>query len=299
MMAAYAVAHLNNPTLHPDVFEYLERIQDTLNPFAGRFIVHGGEIEVIEGEWPGALVVLEFPSIGSARDWYESPAYREILPLRTGHIASDTILAEASDPTTTPRRWQPSYVTRSPPRANRSPGRRNPRRRLRPHLRRSNRAVIARTIPRTRSLELALELVGLRCSPARPMDLHLALDRGAPVRAQLERELRDAIRAGRLHAGSKLPPSRVLADELQVSRGVVVEAYSQLMVEGDLVARPGDGTRIAEAIAQQPPAARAPAARVARVRYDLRSGVPTCRSSRAVNGRRRRRGHCASCLTWL
>jgi GntR family transcriptional regulator/MocR family aminotransferase len=106
------------------------------------------------------------------------------------------------------------------------------------------------------------------------MDLHLVLDRGAPLRAQLERELRDGIRSGRLRAHTKLPPSRVLAGELAVSRGVVVEAYAQLVAEGYLVARAGDGTRIAEGVAQQPPAARAPRAVASRVRYDLRSGVP-------------------------
>jgi len=106
------------------------------------------------------------------------------------------------------------------------------------------------------------------------MDLHLVLDRAEPLRAQLERELRASIRSGRLRAGVKLPPSRVLADELEVSRGVVVEAYSQLVAEGYLVARSGDGTRIADGLAQQPPAPRAPTAAARRARYDLRSGVP-------------------------
>jgi DNA-binding transcriptional MocR family regulator len=106
------------------------------------------------------------------------------------------------------------------------------------------------------------------------MDIHLVLDRGAPLRAQLERELRQAIRSGRLRSGGKLPPSRVLADELDVSRGVVVEAYSQLVAEGYLVARPGDGTRIADGLAQQPPAARVSPGAVQRIRYDLRSGIP-------------------------
>jgi len=106
------------------------------------------------------------------------------------------------------------------------------------------------------------------------VDIHLVLDRAAPLRAQLERELRVAIRSGRLRAGAKLPPSRLLADELQVSRGVVVEAYSQLAAEGYLVARSGDGTRIADGLAQQPPARRAPSGGVRRVRYDLRSGIP-------------------------
>ena len=106
------------------------------------------------------------------------------------------------------------------------------------------------------------------------MDIHLALDRAAPLRAQLEHELRAAIRSGRLRAGAKLPPSRLLADELQVSRGVVVEAYSQLVAEGYLVARSGDGTRVADGLAQQPPAPRAPSGAAPRIRYDLRSGMP-------------------------
>jgi GntR family transcriptional regulator/MocR family aminotransferase len=106
------------------------------------------------------------------------------------------------------------------------------------------------------------------------VDIHLSLDRAAPLRAQLEQELRAAIRSGRLRSGAKLPPSRVLADELRVSRGVVVEAYSQLVAEGYLVARSGDGTRIADGLAQQPPAPRAPSGTAQRIRYDLRSGVP-------------------------
>ncbi len=106
------------------------------------------------------------------------------------------------------------------------------------------------------------------------MEIHLDLDRTAPLRAQLERELRQAIRGGRLRAGLRLPSSRQLAQELQVSRGVVVEAYSQLVAEGYLVARSGDATRVVDGLAQPPPAAREPPAPADRVRYDLRSGVP-------------------------
>ena len=121
-----------------------------------------------------------------------------------------------------------------------------------------------------------MDLLGLPSSIASgsPMDIHLTLDRSKALRAQLEHELRDAIRAGRLRAGSKLPPSRVLAEELEVSRGVVVEAYSQLVAEGYLVARSGDGTRVASGLAQQPPAAPASSAAAPRIRYDLRSGIP-------------------------
>ncbi|HEX5013279.1 MAG TPA: PLP-dependent aminotransferase family protein, partial [Candidatus Limnocylindrales bacterium] len=58
-------------------------------------------------------------------------------------------------------------------------------------------------------------------------------------------ELRGAIRSGRLAAGAALPSSRALADQLGLSRGVVVEAYEQLVAEGYLTSRPGGATRVA------------------------------------------------------
>ncbi|GAA4224724.1 PLP-dependent aminotransferase family protein [Actinomadura meridiana] len=77
-------------------------------------------------------------------------------------------------------------------------------------------------------------------------DLHLPLDRGAGrLAAQIAAGFRAAVRAGRLTAGTRLPSSRDLARDLDVSRGVVVAAYEQLTAEGFLVARRGDGTRIA------------------------------------------------------
>jgi uncharacterized protein (DUF1330 family) len=98
-MTAYGLAHLYNPNPHhPEVLEYLERIQDTLDPYGGRFLVHGGNVEVLEGSWPGALVVIEFPSLAEARDWYDSGPYQEILPLRTNNIDGDVILAEGVGP---------------------------------------------------------------------------------------------------------------------------------------------------------------------------------------------------------
>jgi GntR family transcriptional regulator/MocR family aminotransferase len=62
---------------------------------------------------------------------------------------------------------------------------------------------------------------------------------------QLERELREAIRSGRLAAGERLPSSRTLAAELGISRGLVLESYSQLQAEGFLTSRTGSATRVA------------------------------------------------------
>jgi GntR family transcriptional regulator / MocR family aminotransferase len=68
---------------------------------------------------------------------------------------------------------------------------------------------------------------------------------GVALHRQVEVALRDGIRAGRLAPGSSLPPTRTLADELGVSRGVVVEAYSQLVAEGYLRSRSGGYTPVA------------------------------------------------------
>ena len=79
-----------------------------------------------------------------------------------------------------------------------------------------------------------------------PADLLIGLDRSRPrgLRAQLERGLREAIARGSLPPGTALPPSRVLAADLAVSRSVVVQAYDQLVTEGYLEARQGAGTRV-------------------------------------------------------
>jgi DNA-binding transcriptional MocR family regulator len=66
-----------------------------------------------------------------------------------------------------------------------------------------------------------------------------------PLHRQIETSIRGSIRAGRLPRGSPLPPSRVLAADLGVSRGVVVEAYQQLTSEGYLASRAGGYTQVA------------------------------------------------------
>src|SRR6266705_1467618 len=70
-------------------------------------------------------------------------------------------------------------------------------------------------------------------------------DAGIPLHRQIETSIREAIRAGRLPRESSLPPSRVLAADLGVSRGVVVEAYQQLAAEGYLASQAGGYTKVA------------------------------------------------------
>ncbi|MFP8882826.1 DUF1330 domain-containing protein [Streptomyces mangrovi] len=93
-MTAYAIAHLREATPHPEIAEYIERIPATFEPYGGRFLVHGTQHEVKEGDWSGHVVMIGFPGIAEARAWWDSPAYREIAPLRSRHIVGDIILVE-------------------------------------------------------------------------------------------------------------------------------------------------------------------------------------------------------------
>ena len=76
--------------------------------------------------------------------------------------------------------------------------------------------------------------------------ISLNRETGTPLRVQLERALRVAIQAGRLTSGSLLPSTRVLAAELGTSRGLVVEAYEQLLAEGYVCSRRGSCTHVAD-----------------------------------------------------
>jgi len=105
--------------------------------------------------------------------------------------------------------------------------------------------------------------------------LLLELSRGSelPLHEQVERSIREGIRAGRLATGTRLPSTRALAAELGVSRGVVSEAYGQLAAEGYLLIRQGAPVRIARSVRtgerERPAQSLMP-----RFAYDFRPGLP-------------------------
>ena len=80
-------------------------------------------------------------------------------------------------------------------------------------------------------------------------ELVIDLDRNGAdaLHRQIEASIRERIRSGALPAGIALPPTRALAVELGVTRGVVVEAYAQLVAEGYLTSRSGGYTQVSPA----------------------------------------------------
>jgi GntR family transcriptional regulator/MocR family aminotransferase len=80
------------------------------------------------------------------------------------------------------------------------------------------------------------------------MDLHVSLIGRTDLTGEIYRQLRGAIRDGRLRRGDRLPPTRELARRLNVSRTTVTIAYERLMGEGFLIARVGAGTFVSDQI---------------------------------------------------
>ena len=66
-MSGYAIGHLRDVIMGPGIVEYLRRIDATLEPFGGRFLIHGGKVDVLEGSWSGDLIVIAFPRVDLAR----------------------------------------------------------------------------------------------------------------------------------------------------------------------------------------------------------------------------------------
>ncbi|MGI8507644.1 MAG: GntR family transcriptional regulator, partial [Solirubrobacteraceae bacterium] len=92
--------------------------------------------------------------------------------------------------------------------------------------------------------------------------------------AQIENQLRRAIRDRALRPGAGVPSTRDLARQLGVSRRVVVDAYAQLAAEGYLSLRQGARPRVSDAaaVASEAPVVVAPA--TPRPRFDFRPSVP-------------------------
>ncbi|MBL1079812.1 DUF1330 domain-containing protein [Nocardia sp. 2] len=97
-MTAYAIAHLHSIDFGPELAEYLRRVDATLEMYGGRFLVHGGRQAVREGPHDGLVVVVEFPDLTAARQWYDSPEYQAIVGLRTSRARCTMILAEKCSP---------------------------------------------------------------------------------------------------------------------------------------------------------------------------------------------------------
>ena len=93
-MAAYIIfdVEVTDPALADD---YAKLANESLAPFQSKTIVHGGMVEVLEGDWePKTVVMVEFESMEQARQWYDSPPYSKAKEILHRAASTNVILVE-------------------------------------------------------------------------------------------------------------------------------------------------------------------------------------------------------------
>ncbi|HET7618522.1 MAG TPA: DUF1330 domain-containing protein [Vicinamibacterales bacterium] len=93
-MAAYVIAHID--VKDPDRYkDYIKMSPVSIAKYGGRFIARGGRTESLEGAWqPKRLVILEFPSVERAKEWWASADYADAKALRQATSTGDLVVVE-------------------------------------------------------------------------------------------------------------------------------------------------------------------------------------------------------------
>lgn len=93
-MAAYIVVEVEI-TDAEGFARYREMVPATLASYGGRYLVRGGEVQTLEGDWdPSRFVVIEFDSVEQAKRWWDSDEYREARDLRQANAKTQMIVVE-------------------------------------------------------------------------------------------------------------------------------------------------------------------------------------------------------------
>ena len=97
-MPAYVLAEIE--ITNPEGYkEYTAAVPATIAQDGGKFLVRGGSVEVLEGDWPARRrVLLEFPSLEAAKRWWDSPEYEKPLAMRRANSNGRLLLLEGAAP---------------------------------------------------------------------------------------------------------------------------------------------------------------------------------------------------------
>jgi uncharacterized protein (DUF1330 family) len=97
-MAAYLI--VNIAAIHDDkkYAEYRARVNESVRAAGGEYLVRGGHVDVLEGDWrPNRVVVVRFPSADAAKSWWSSSGYAELKKMRQESAVTEMILVEGID----------------------------------------------------------------------------------------------------------------------------------------------------------------------------------------------------------
>lgn len=93
-MAAYVIVDVTVIN-QKDYDEYKKLTPASIAAYGGKFIARGGNTGILEGDWvPGRLVIVEFPSVEVAREWWDSPMYRKARQIREKAATTNMVVVE-------------------------------------------------------------------------------------------------------------------------------------------------------------------------------------------------------------
>lgn len=95
-MSAYFIVDIE--VLEPADYEvYRDKVPPTIAAYGGKYLTRGGRVVPIEGDWvPKRFVILEFPSVAQFKNWYDSPEYQAVLPIRLRTTKSRAFVIEGT-----------------------------------------------------------------------------------------------------------------------------------------------------------------------------------------------------------
>jgi uncharacterized protein (DUF1330 family) len=94
-MPAYVIASVTEAHDDEALAEYRRRNTAAVEAHGGRFVVRGGAMEVLEGDWaPLRVVIMAFDDVDAAKRWYESDDYQAAIPIRQGASTTGIIVVD-------------------------------------------------------------------------------------------------------------------------------------------------------------------------------------------------------------
>ena len=94
-MAAYLIVNIAEIQDAEKYADYRQRVNASVRAASGEYLVRGGHVDVLEGDWhPNRVVVVRFPSAEAAKSWWSSPEYRDLKELRQASAVTEMILVE-------------------------------------------------------------------------------------------------------------------------------------------------------------------------------------------------------------
>lgn len=89
---------VRNPAAKADYARYIEEVRPIVEKHGGRYLVRGGKVTPIIGDWkPERIILIEFPSANHVKQWWNSPEYKAIAGLREQATQARAIIVEGCE----------------------------------------------------------------------------------------------------------------------------------------------------------------------------------------------------------